>query len=159
MSVKTRIEAIRKINETFVAMMKSLSVEELNAIPEGFNNNIIWNFAHTLAVHQAFFYALSKLPYTVDESFINKYKKGTRPEAKLTEKEIADIISLYASAINQFESDYDKGIFQTYHSYTTSIGFMLTNIDEAIQGAAFHDGWHFGYARAIKKLVEKKKFV
>ena len=129
MSVTTRIEAIRKTNETFVAMMNGLSIDELNAIPEGFNNNIIWNFAHSLAVQQAFFYALSKLPYTIDEAFINRYKKGSRPEGFVEEKEVADIISMFAEAINRFKSDYEKGMFQTYHNYTTSIGFTLTNID------------------------------
>lgn len=157
MSVQTRIEIIRKANEMFVAMINNLSVEELNAIPDGFNNNIIWNFAHSLAVQQAFFYALSKLPYTIDEAFINQYKKGTRPERKVEENEIADIIRMFAESINGFENDYKKGIFQTYQNYTTSIGFTLTNIDEAIQAASFHDGWHFGYARAIKKMVEKKE--
>ena len=155
MSVQTRIEAIRKTNQTFVSMMNRLSVDELNAIPAGFNNNIIWNFAHSLAVQQAFFYALSNLPYTIDADFINRYKKGTRPESILDEREIASIIRMFAEAIDRFENDYKAGIFQTYQSYTTSIGFVLTSIDEAIQAASFHDGWHFGYARAIKKLVQE----
>ncbi len=147
------IDVIRKTNQTFVGMMNELSIEQINTIPVNFNNNVIWNFAHSLAVQQAFFYGLSGLPNTIENEFINRYKKGTKPEGFVTEIEVNNIIKMFANAIDVFEKDYKNGIFKEYHHYTTSIGFILTNIDEAIQAASFHDGWHFGYARMLKKLV------
>ena len=147
------IELIRKTNQAFVGVMNGLSIEQLNAIPAGFNNNIIWNFAHTLAVQQAFFYGLSGLPYTIGNEFINQYKKGTKPEKFISETEGANIKNMFANAIDTFEKDYKNGVFENYQPYTTSIGFIISNIDEAIQVASFHDGWHFGYARMLKKLV------
>lgn len=147
------IDIIRKTNQTFVSMMKDLSVEQLNTVPVGFNNNIVWNFAHSLAVQQGFFYGLSGLPYTIEKEFINRYKKGTKPEEFVTEAELANIVNMFANAIEILERDYKGDIFKNYQHYTTSIGFVITNIDEAIHAASFHDGWHFGYARALKALV------
>jgi len=43
-------------------MIEDFSLEELNKIPEGFNNNIIWNIAHVIATQQALVYGLSGLP-------------------------------------------------------------------------------------------------
>ena len=153
------IDVIRKTNQTFIGMMNGLSVEQLNAIPADFNNNIIWNFAHSLAVQQAFFYGLSGLPYTIEKEFINRYKKGTRPEEFISETEFSNTIEIFTTAINTLENDYKNGVFNEYQPYTTSIGFIITNIDEAIQAASFHDGWHFGYARVLKKLVLLKQGV
>ena len=147
------IQVIRKTNQSFADMISNLSIEQLNTVPSDFNNNIIWNFAHSLAVQQAFFYGLSGLPYTIEKDFINLYKKGTKPEQFVSETELTNIIKIFADAIDIFEKDYENGIFKEYNSYTTSIGFIITNINEAVQCASFHDGWHFGYARALKKLV------
>ena len=35
----------RKLLEAF---LDNFTLEQLNKIPEGFNNNIIWNIAHTI---------------------------------------------------------------------------------------------------------------
>jgi len=38
-----RIEKIKRFREFLLAQMKGLTTEELNKIPAGYNNNIIWN--------------------------------------------------------------------------------------------------------------------
>ena len=39
--------------------IKDLSIDELTKIPNGFNNNIIWNAGHNLATQQLLVYKLS----------------------------------------------------------------------------------------------------
>jgi hypothetical protein len=39
-----------------------LTTEELNQIPRGLNNNIIWNLAHLISGQQGIFYARAGLP-------------------------------------------------------------------------------------------------
>ena len=47
---------IRRNRELFLDLVNSLSVDQLNKIPEGFNNNIAWNFGHIVITTQALCY-------------------------------------------------------------------------------------------------------
>ncbi len=74
--MKKYIDNIRHVNNTFVKLLNELSVEQLNKIPDEFRNNIIWNFAHLLAIQQSIFYRLSGLESRIDAAFINTYKSS-----------------------------------------------------------------------------------
>ena len=57
-------------------MNGTLTIEELNKIPEGFNNNIIWNFGHVIVSQQIICYKLSNQPLKVSDEYVNKICKG-----------------------------------------------------------------------------------
>ncbi len=44
-----QIEILRNTRKHLLSFINDLSTEELNEIPQGFNNNIIWNLAHLTA--------------------------------------------------------------------------------------------------------------
>lgn len=137
----------------FIQLLDGLAIEQLNTIPAGFNNNIIWNFAHTVASWQILCYKLSGLPYVIDENFIDLFKKGTKPERFFDAQELAQIKKLSILSFEKLVLDYQDGVFTNYTTYLTSFGVTLTSIDDAIQYASMHDGLHLGYAWALKKLV------
>lgn len=143
----------RETIANFIKITDGLSLEQLNTIPAGYNNNIAWNFAHLIAATQSLCYRLSSLATTVDPTFVAAYGKGTKPEATLTTAEWDNIIQLANSALQKLEEDYKNGIFNTYNSYTTSFGNTLNSIEDAVSFSALHDGLHYGYALALKKLV------
>ncbi len=43
------IDYIKKARYYLLDGIKDLSADQLNQIPEGFNNNILWNLAHMVA--------------------------------------------------------------------------------------------------------------
>ena len=55
--------------------------------------------------------------------------------------------------VSKTESDLKSGINWNYNSYTTSYNVTLNSIEEAIKFNNVHEGLHFGYAMAMKKLV------
>ena len=65
-------ETSRKI---YLKLIESYSIEQLNKIPEGFSNNLIWNLGHIIVSQQGLVYRLSGLPVNVSEEITNKYKK------------------------------------------------------------------------------------
>ncbi len=134
------------------------TLEDLNKVPEGFNNNIIWNIGHIIVTEQLLAYKLSGLELSLSEDLVNKYRKGTKPEGDVSQEEVNEIKTLLKSTIEKTKADYDKGIFQDYHEYTVSTtGNTLTNINDAFDFIAFHEGMHMGYILALLRVVKKSK--
>lgn len=134
-------------------IIETYSLEELNKIPERFNNNIIWNIAHTIAVQQSLVYKLSGLPPIISEDMISRFRKGTKPEGDLTQAEVDEIKGLLFSTIEKTKEDYENEVFQNYNEYTVTTKNTLTNVMEAIEFNNFHEGIHLGYILALKKSI------
>lgn len=132
-------------------LIESHTLEQLNTVPKGFNNSIIWNIAHTIATQQLLVYSLSGLPTVVSEDFINTYKKGTKVERDLTQDEVDEIKYLLFSTVSKLKEDYSNKIFKTFNAYTVTTKSTLTNVEDAIVFNNFHEGIHLGYILALKK--------
>lgn len=146
-------EVQKTIREILLKILDNHSLEQLNKIPAGFGNNLIWNIAHCVSTQQVLVYKLSGLPMMVSEEFINKYKKGTKPEGDVSQAEVDEIRTLLSTTLEQVQKDFANGIFQNYIEYTTSMGFTLKNIDGALDFNNYHEGIHTGIAMSIRKFV------
>ena len=147
------IHNIRKVREFLLNIIKDLSVEQLNKIPPGFNNNIIWNLGHLVAAQQGICYKRLELPTHVSENFYNDFKSGSKPERFFDENEINEIKSLFFSTLDLLENDIQNNIFNNYKSWKSRYDVEISNINEAINFLQFHEGLHFGYIMAMRKLV------
>ncbi|HIC32231.1 MAG: DinB family protein [Flavobacteriaceae bacterium] len=134
-------------------LLENLTLEQLNKVPEGFNNNIIWNVAHTIVTQQLLVYKLSAMPMIVSDELVEMYRKGTKVERDVTQAEVDLIKGLLFSTIEKTKEDYENRIFQTYHEYTVTTKNTLTNVDEAIAFNNFHEGIHLGYVLALKRCI------
>lgn len=139
--------------EIYLKFLTSYSLEQLNHIPEGMSNNLIWNIGHIIASQQGLVYRLSGLPTQVSETFIDKYKNGSIPNGETTQEEVDEIKQLLVSTLNQTIIDYENGKFTTYHEYQTKTGFLLRNLEEAMQFNNYHEGIHLGFMMKIKKFI------
>ncbi|WP_430411216.1 DinB family protein [Kordia sp.] len=133
--------------------LKEIPLADLNKIPEGFSNNIIWNIAHVVVTQQLLIYKLSGLPMHVSEEMVSKYRNKTTPEGDVTQAEVDEIYDLLESLLVQTEKDIEADIFKTYNEYTVSLGTTLTNVPEAIEFNNFHEGIHLGYILALRKAI------
>jgi hypothetical protein len=148
-------EVFNNIRPFFKKQIENNSLEDLNKIPEGFNNNIIWNIGHIVVTAQLLAYKLSGLPMMVSDDLVNKYRKDTKPEGVVSQEEVNEIKGLLFSTITKLETDYKNEIFKEYNTYTVSTtGNTLTNIDEALQFILFHEAMHLGYILALVRAVK-----
>jgi hypothetical protein len=150
---------IALVQQNFAKLLDSLDIKQINKVPDGFNNNLIWNFAHIIASMQMLCYFRGGLPIRLDETFVNSFKIGTRPE-KFVSREEYERIKLFADkGLDQLKEDYRNGLFREFKSYTTSTGINITDIEFAITYVCFHNGMHIGVAQAIKKVVTQTEKV
>lgn len=148
-------DVLKNIRPYFQQYLEKCSLETLNKIPVGYNNNIIWNIGHVLVTTQILSYKLSGLPMNVSEGMVAKYQKGSKPEGSVSQAEVDEIKELLKSTLNTLESDYKKGVFNSFQEYTVSTtGNTLTSIDEALEFALFHEGLHLGYIMSLIRAVK-----
>ncbi|MCK0179474.1 DinB family protein [Flavobacteriaceae bacterium S0862] len=135
------------------SFFEKCTLEELNKLPEGFNNNIIWNLAHVIVTQQLLVYGLSGLPMMANDELVAKYRKGAKVEGNVTQQEVDEIKNLLFSTLDKTKEDYKKGMFRNYNAYTTSTNSTMTNVEEAIAFNNFHEGIHLGYILALKRAL------
>jgi len=148
-----QIEIIRKTRSFLLENLKDLTTEQFNQIPEGFNNNIIWNLGHMIAAQQGVCYIKAGSKPHVSEEFINAYKSGSKPAGAIDNTAIENIKTLLFTTLDQLESDYNNQIFGGYTPWMTRYSVELSAIDDALNFIPFHEGLHSGCCTALKKLV------
>lgn len=138
----------------FIKFLDELSLEELNTIPSGYNNNIFWNIAHAMVTSQLLCYKLSGLPFTIDAAWVEAYKKGTKPEKEVTKEEVDTLKELLTSTLKQLKADYDAGKFKDFQTYTVSTNnSTLNSVEDALEFNQYHEGMHLGYILAQRKAL------
>ena len=149
----TELTQLTETRKNFLNLVNSLTNDQLNHIPKGFNNNIIWNFGHSIITQQLLCYNLSGNRMYMDKELVHKYRIGTKPESTVPSDEIEMLKKLGLELPNKMEVDLKTEMFKEYKTYTTSYNVTLTNIEDAIKFNNIHEGLHLGYAMAMKRIV------
>lgn len=134
-------------------LVEQTSIKNLNTVPQGFNNNLIWNIGHIIVAQQGLVYISSGLTGYISDDLFNKYKPGTKPESFTSQEEINELKSLLIELTVLTENDLNKGIFKTYNERQTATGFHLANVHDALEFNNFHEGLHMGYMLSIRKFL------
>jgi hypothetical protein len=133
--------------------LKQLSLDKLNKIPKGFNNNIIWNIAHTMVTQQLLMYKISGHQMHIPIEWVKLFAKDTKPERYFKADEVKLIDAALFSTYEQFEKDLANGLFNDFKPYQTSTNMVLDSVETTQSFLLFHDGIHLGSVLALVKLV------
>jgi len=149
------IEVIKACRTKWLTMLDTLTIDQLNTIPPGFNNNLAWQLGHVIVSQQILCYRLAGQKFIINEELIDRYKNGSRPEGYINEEEITLLKNYMLSTIDQLQLDLENGVFDNYTPYTVSTyaGFTLNSVNDALTFIVSHDGLHYGCSLMMKKLV------
>jgi hypothetical protein len=149
--MKNHFEILNITRNNILNSIKDLSLSELNKIPIGFKNNVIWNVGHIVATQQLLCYKMSGLDMALDAAFIAKYMKGSFAVGDASQEELDYIVKQLKELPAKVEADYANQLFKEYNTYTTSYNITLNDVEQAIQFNNVHEGLHLGYIMAMKK--------
>ena len=137
-------------------LLEGLTTEQLNKIPAGFNNNIAWNIGHLVVSTPALCYLRSNVQAGYEIPYLEKYMKGSRPEAYISEEEINQMKEALFISIDRIEQDYQAKAFENFEPFATSTyKYTVQNIDEMLLCCIAHDNMHTGQVSALRKLVQQ----
>ncbi len=151
--MESEFELLLACRENFVKMLNHYSNKELNTMPRAYNNNLFWNIAHSLTTQQLLHYYLSGNSFKVDSYWIEHFKKGTSPEFKYDKKLVENLKSILIDTVHDLKEDYNSGLFKKYNPYSTSFGYEIKTIEDAIKFNNLHESMHLGYCLSLKNSI------
>jgi hypothetical protein len=151
--MKAAFELHKVTRKNLLKAIKSLSSEQMNKIPVGFSNNVVWNVGHILITQQLLCYKLSTLDLKTPADFVERYRKGSAPSQSIGTNEIAFLKEHLLKTSVLLQKNYKSGDFKSYSTYETSYGATLNSIEEAINFNNLHEALHLGYVMALKKAL------
>ena len=151
--ITTELEIFKATRKNLVDLISGYSLDQLNDIPTGFNNNLMWNFGHVIVTQQLLIYNLSGLKMYADNELIKAYRKGSKPSNFIEKAEYDELMELAVSTVEDLEKDYLDELFREYKIYTTSYNITLSSVEQAISFNNVHEAMHLGTCLALKKFV------
>lgn len=146
--------ALEKTRENLVKAISSLSLEQANQQPVGFNNTAAWNFCHPIVTTHLLTLGLAGLDTGLSARELAKFRKGSSGNLPCTQEEIDRFISLAKDSILTLKEAYTNGDLKNFQEYETSYGVKLTSIEEALHFVGVHEALHLGYMMAQKRALD-----
>lgn len=150
---KTDFALLRAARKNIAGLFTKHTDEQLNRIPDGLNNNLLWNAGHVIATMELLTYGLAGLKTPSGREFIDRYRKGSRPEGPASAEDIAHIREQLLGGIDRLEQDISTLDWSNYKEYTTSFGVTLASVEEALAFNNMHETMHLGTMLALRNLV------
>ena len=151
--MQKHFDTLKQSRKLIVNAIESLTIDQLNKIPQEFKNNIAWNIAHLVVTQQLLCYKLAGLDSVISNEMILNFQKGTTPSYTVSKKEFETIKELFLKLPEKLEEDFNKGIFKNYNEYNTSVNVTLNSIEDGIIFNTYHEGIHLGIILQLLKFV------
>lgn len=147
-------EFAKATRKNIATVVNSLSLEQLNKIPAGLNNNIIWHLGHIVVSTELLCYVRTGVDTQRAIPLVEKYRNGTKPESFIEQEEIDFLLSRLTSSLEAIELDYTNGIFARIDPYAThTFGVTMNSIGMVFNACSHHDVLHAGNIGIMRKLV------
>jgi len=145
----------RQVRSSIHAAIGELSAKQLQAVPDGFDNNIAWNVGHLLVVQPRILYARCGLPVSVDEEMVPLYLPGTSPADWESEPDAEALVAGLLPQQEQLEEDYGAGRFDDveFEAFTTGSGMQIGSLEDAFTFNLYHESQHYGFVQALVNAV------
>jgi hypothetical protein len=137
----------------YLEYFNKYDLEQLNTVPAGFSNNLIWNIGHVIVAQQGLVYKGSGHNGYVSAELFDLYKPGTKPTGLTSQVEVEELKGLLVNLVEKTKTDFYDGIFVNYKERTTGTGFHLSSLKDALEFNNYHEGLHLGFMMNIRKFI------
>ena len=152
-------QTVEKVRNLTLQTLEKMPEDIADIVPDGYNNNIRWNFGHIAVVHEKLTIGALGEKINIPESFINYFAPGTKPadwkNPPPSLKEIASVLKEQNSRIKQILSGRLEEKLPV--PFTTSSGMKFSTAVETLTFSLFHEGMHLETVKRIYRNLKGKK--
>jgi hypothetical protein len=143
-------------NQVILNTVKDLSEEEAQVIPEGFNNNILWNLGHLYVSQEYFAFGIANEPTKAPESFALFFGRNTKP-ATWTDQPptLLEVVNLLEEQPNRIREQLENRLDEIIANPFSIPGLTLKTFDELLAFTLFHQGGHLQALKSLIKAIKK----
>jgi DinB superfamily len=152
-SIQDLISAIMAVRKQYVLLLEEYSTDQINLVPVGFNNNILWNAAHIITVQQMIVYGLADQNPALPKEQTYPFRRGSKPEMAYDVAFINQLKFLLIDTVDILHDDIKKDKFSKYNKWTAPTGFEVHDLGTALTFNLFHESLHLGQMICLKKLL------
>lgn len=151
------LDNIDSINKKVIELISTTPLDIINEIPQGFNNNIAWNFGHLVTSSYSLSFRVTGADLNIQIPYFEKFKKGTKPEGWVSEDELSNLTTLAHKFSNDIRQAMAANKFENITSYTTqTFEVPITNIQDMLVTTAMHSTLHWQIIKDYKKILTHK---
>ena len=146
------METVRGITEQ---TMKGIPEEVSDLIPQGFNNNIRWNFGHIAFVQEKLVFGILGEEMNIPKEYEQLFGAGTKPaeweETPPSLTEIARILNEQKTRIKDFVQG--RMLENLPKPYTNKGGITFYTVGEAFLYSFYHEALHIETIKRLHKSI------
>ena len=157
MSAEAIFKTLGAARGFFLKSIGDLSDDQLLEVPEGFNNNVLWNVGHILHSHYGLTYSPCGVDSPLPDSYVQLFKGGSSPSDWSETPNIVEIMDRFKAQGKQIQEDYAAGKLTNYKKVELFEGYALENIDEALGFNIFHESIHVSTVGKMVKALNAVK--
>ncbi|MFK8056394.1 MAG: DinB family protein [Saprospiraceae bacterium] len=147
------LKILKATRANILKLLSEFSLQQVNQVPEGLNNNLAWNAGHIWVTQKLLTYGLSGQETGLSAELIGAYKKGSKPGATISAEDWAVIIDGLTNSVDELEKDLVGLTWAEHKPYTTSYGVTIAHVSKGVRFNNTHEGMHLGTMIALSKLV------
>lgn len=131
----------------------NISDEQMVAVPDGLENNILWNLGHLFTSHCGMLYPHCGLDSPCPENYGDLFKGGTKPADWTDTPSIEEVTTHFNGSMDRIVADYTAGKFANYKAHELAPGMSLDNAEDALGFVLIHEGVHHGNIITMRRLL------
>ena len=132
---------------------KGLTEEQLLAIPDGMESNILWHLGHLYNSHCGMLYGHSDAENPCPASYGDLFKGGTKPATWAEAPSVQEVVDNFNGIANKIAQDYSAGAFTNYQAWDLAPGMTLATVEDALGFVIVHESVHHGNIIVMRRLL------
>lgn len=145
------------VRQATLKAVENLSESQISVVPEGFNNNILWNLGHIYLVQERFVYQIPQKAAQIPNGFLELFGQGTKPSEWNVQppalSEVLQVLKEQPTRIKEMLKDHLRD--ELPKPFTLPSGLTFNTIGELLTFSMYHEGMHVQTIKMLKRFSER----